>query len=207
VQGDDRLFDSALRQVGAVRAQGIEEFFDLCAALERFGDLGMQGNRVALATLPGGEGVIATDLCQIQGLAMASANEGTLEKMRPVFPPWDIEANPFDLGVCLQFGNPKLVYGLYLEAMMADPDVDAVAVMLPRVFSTLSVGAVEPFRRARDTGKPVVAWIPGMHAGGYPPLEQLEEHHVPVFPSPERAIRALAALYRSSSFKGLGHGG
>jgi acyl-CoA synthetase (NDP forming) len=93
------------------------------------------------------------------------------------------------------------VYDLYLEAMLPDPGVDAVALMLPRHFLALPPKAVEPFRRAGDLGKPVVAWVPGTHAGGHPALEWLEDHQVPVFPSSERAVRALAALCRSSSFK------
>jgi acetyltransferase len=198
VQGNDRLFDAALRQAGAIRVQGIEEFFDLCKGLERFGDLSMRGNRVAVATLPGGEGVIVTDLCQQEGLAMAPVGDPALERLRPVFPPWEIGGNPFDLGVCLQFNDPRRVYALYLETMLQDPHVDGVAVMLSRWFAKLPVEFLNGFQRGREFGKPVVVWIPGMHAGGHPPLEWLENHDVPVFPSPEQALKVLAALHRSS---------
>jgi acyl-CoA synthetase (NDP forming) len=36
VRGNDLVFDSALKQCGAVRAQNIEEFFGICRALERW---------------------------------------------------------------------------------------------------------------------------------------------------------------------------
>jgi len=93
VQGDDRLFDCALRQVGAVRAQGIEEFFDLCAALERFGDLGMKGNRVALATLPGGRGDRDGSLPDSRA-PDGLRERGDARKDASCLPAWDIGANP-----------------------------------------------------------------------------------------------------------------
>ncbi len=58
VQGNDRVFDDAMKQCGALRARSLEDFFDLTRALERFGTLSLKGNRVFIATFPGGEGVI-----------------------------------------------------------------------------------------------------------------------------------------------------
>jgi len=92
--GNDRLFDGAMRQCGALRAHSLEDFFDLTRALERFGPLSMKGNRVFLATFPGGEGVIVTDLLEQQGLRLAETSSATLDKLRAVFPAWDIPANP-----------------------------------------------------------------------------------------------------------------
>jgi acetyltransferase len=207
VQKNDGLFDAALRQVGAVRVQGIEEFFDVCKGLERLGDRSIGGDRVALAVLPGGEGVIVTDLCQQEGLAMARLGTPAVEQLRPVFPPWEIGGNPFDLGVCLQFNDPRKVYSLYLETMLQDPQVDAVAVMLSPWFAKASEEFLQGFPRSRVGGKPVVAWIPGMYAGGQAALEWLETNEVPVFPSPEKALKVLAALHRSCRRKKEGQEG
>jgi acyl-CoA synthetase (NDP forming) len=202
--GNDALFDAALRQCGALRVQGIEEFFDTCKALERFGTVEMPGNRVALATLPGGEGVIVTDLCQQEGLVPAPVGPGTLKGLEPLFPPWPVGGNPFDLGVCLQFHNPGRVYRIYLEKILADPHVDAVAIMMTPWVARLPASFVEPFGLARKARKPVVAWIPGMYAGGSETLQSMEEQGVPVFPSPEKALKALAALHRASASRRAG---
>ena len=59
VQGSDRVFDSAMKQCGALRAGTLEEFFYLSRGLERFGPVSMKGNRVFLATFPGGEGAVS----------------------------------------------------------------------------------------------------------------------------------------------------
>lgn len=193
--GNDTIFDAAIRQAGAIRAQGIEDFFEISKGLERLSRFSMKGPRVALATLPGGEGVIVTDLCEIMGLSPARISASSLEKLKPVFPGWEVGGNPFDLGVCVQFHNPAKVYEAYLEAMLNDPQVDAVAVMLPRWAARLPEEFLQPFEQVTTGQKPVVVWVPGMHGGEHSSLKWLEDRGIPVFPSPERAIRSLAALH------------
>jgi acetyltransferase len=208
VQGSDVIFDAALRQAGAIRAQTIEEFFDVARALERFGSIPMPGNQIALATLPGGEGVILTDLSQQEGLSLASVQDETLAALRPIFPPWEISANPFDLGVCLQFNGGRKVYDILLRCMAADPKVDGLAIQmdffsvrfLPQEAFQVFAEVVEAHR------KPIVVWVAGVHPGKFDILQWLEEHQVVVFPGPEKAFKALAALHRSSHFKTIREG-
>jgi len=201
VQGSDRIFEAALRQAGAVRAQNIEEFFDLTKALERFGSSLMKGNRLAIATLPGGEAVIVTDLCQLEGFIITPLQPETRERLRPVFPSWEISGNPFDLGVSLQFHHPQKVYALLLESLVADPQVDAIAIQLPPRAVNLPREFFQIFSQSLKAGKPIVLWLAGTWPGSSETLEWLEDQRIPVFPSPEKAIKALSALYRSSNFK------
>lgn len=202
VQGSDFVFDAALRQAGAIRAQNIEEFFDLTRTLERFGPLLLRGNRIAISTLPGGEAVITTDLCQQEGLTLASVTEETHKKLRPVFPPWEISANPFDFGVCTQFHNGAEVYRTFIEAMIDDPNVDGLAVQVAFwAVKLLPKEAFEAFPRAAQAGKPIVIWVPGVHPGKFEVLRWLEDNQVPVLPSAERCLKVLSALHRSSQYK------
>jgi acyl-CoA synthetase (NDP forming) len=198
VQGNDRLFDGAMRQCGALRAQSLEDFFDLTRALERFGPLSMKGNRVFIATFPGGEGVIVTDLLEQQGLRLAEPSSATLDKLRVIFPAWDIPANPWDLGLTIQFHDPASIYTTVLDAMGADPNVDALAIQIHPEFLTVPKEFMGIFLRAAEAGKPIVLWLAGMESGRHENLTWLEEKGVPVFPSPEKAVRALAALHRLS---------
>jgi acetyltransferase len=199
VQGNDHIFDAALRQCGAVRAQNIEEFFEISRALERFGSIKPSGNRITIAVLPGGEGVVVTDLCQQEGLSMAEVTPETLDRLRPIFPSWDIEGNPFDLGVCLQFNDITEVYGRLVDSMIEDPNVDMMAMQLhfmaPRL---MPKEFFHIFQRAVAAGKPIALWAVGLRPGGYENLEWVESLRVPVFPSPEKAIKALYALVQSS---------
>jgi acyl-CoA synthetase (NDP forming) len=201
VQGSDRVIDAALRQAGAIRAQTIEDFFDLTRALERFGPLLLAGNRVAIATLPGGEAVIVTDLCQYEGLSLARLQDQTIDKIRPVFPPWEISVNPFDLGVALQFIDPRKVYTTLLDALVNDPNVDVIAMQVPSRAFNIPREFFQFFPQALKARKPIALWVAGIPSGRVEVLEGLEEQNIPIFPNPEKVIRALATLHRSSFFK------
>ena len=92
-KGSDTVFDRALKQAGAIRAQTIEEFFDFAKAFECFTPLKLQGNRIVIAAYPGGEGVIMTDACQLNGLSMADVSPETYDELKAVAPPWTINPN------------------------------------------------------------------------------------------------------------------
>jgi acetate---CoA ligase (ADP-forming) len=201
VRGNDRVFDAAIRQGGAVRAQNIEEFFDITRGLERFGALLLKGNRLAVATLPGGEAVVVTDLCHQSGFSLPSLSEETRKKLKPIFPPWDISGNPFDLGVALQFHDPRKVYGLLMDALAADPNVDALAVQLPPFALSMPQEFFHPFAQALYAQKPIVLWLPGTPSGRHEVLEWLEDRNVLVLSSPEKAIQTLYALHSSTLSK------
>jgi acyl-CoA synthetase (NDP forming) len=139
-----------------------------------------------------------TDLAQQEGMIMARVSEKTMEKLKPIFPPWDIPANPFDLGVALQFNDPIRVYERLIESMSQDENVDALHVQIPDRILFLPKEQFAFFQRAPALKKPLVLWVAGMEPGTNETLEWLEEHQVPVFPSPEKAIQALAALRQLS---------
>jgi acyl-CoA synthetase (NDP forming) len=197
-RGNDRIFDAALRQAGAIRVQNIEEFFDVARALERFGPLLLPGTRLAIATLPGGEAVVVTDICQEYGFSLSAFAAETRERLKPVFPPWEISGNPFDLGVTLQFHDPRKVYNTLLDAIIGDPNVDALAIQLPSRTFNMPDEFLKIFAQALRAEKPIALWLAGTPSGRYEILEWLEDQNVVVFPSPEKALHALYALHRSS---------
>jgi acetate---CoA ligase (ADP-forming) len=199
VRGSDVVFDGVLKQTGALRVDTIEEFFDLTRSTDRYGALSPRGNRIAVAMLPGGLGVMITDLCERSGLSMADIGPATVEKLKILFPSWEIAPNPWDLGVTMQFKDPVTVYGTWIQAMAQDPAVDMVAfqlyskmLLLPREFFNI-------FIQAAQAGKPTAVWIMGMESGGSENLKWLEENGVGVFRCPEKAIKSLVALHRLCS--------
>ncbi len=199
IQSSDAVFDAALKQAGAIRAQTLDEFFDLAKIFEYL--LPLKNNRIHVSTGPGGEGVLAADLCQFHGLGLARLSPRTYSKLRAIFPPWDINDNPLDIGVCSQFHRGVDVFTVALEAAAGDPGVDCIAMQArvdrlegPSRFLETAPGVIE-------RGKPVVLWMTVMPQGENTIVHQLEARRIPVYPSAERAIRALSALYRYHSMR------
>jgi len=194
IRANDVVFDAAFKQAGVIRAQSLDEFFDLAKIFEYLEPL--RGNRIHISTGPGGEGVLTTDMCYLNGLAMAQLEPQTYDNLRAIFPAWEINGNPLDIGVCGQFNPGKEVIRVVLETVAEDPNVDCIAIQ----------GRVDRFEKperfvnlAADTkkrGKPVVVWMTVMPKEENNIADRLEARRVPVYSSAERAIRALSALYR-----------
>ncbi len=212
MKSSDTVVDAALRQAGAIRVHGLDEFFDLAKAFEYLPPL--KGNRVAIATFSGGEGVLTTDAAELNGLAVAEPGAVTRQMLVKIFPPWEIPLNPFDTGVTGQLHSGVDVAGEFIMAVADDPAVDCAAIQIgggpwltgqtdkekKEGASKRNDNAITPFLNLVARGKTVVTWTvdPGNKGGQ---TQQLEENGIPVYPSAERAVRALGAVWRYGRIK------
>lgn len=214
---NDTLFDSAIRQAGALRAQTLEEFFDLAKA---FSFLSLpRGDRLAIITLSGGEGVMATDACEINGLKLARLSDKTYHRLKGIFPRWEIPLNPFDGGVCMEFhlANLKVFFDT-LAAIPEDENVDCAIMQMPPDFlhlqssdesgtigHPLSRQYIELILKMKENGKPFAMWCTSMDRQEMELVELIESYRLPVFQSPDRAVKALAEMARYSRRAGIAH--
>jgi len=198
---NDVIFDSLIRQAGAIRAHTVEDFFDLAKAFSFFQP--PLGNRIVLGSLSGGEGVIAIDAALKSGFSIATPEVNNQNGVEIIFPPWEISLNPFDLGVCSQFHGWDKAYDIFFASMADDASVDCIVVGLPPLgLMYKPEEACKPFIKAKDKGKAVVVWRPAMHESLETLILSLEANHIPVYPSAERAISSLAIVYRYYSWHG-----
>jgi acetyltransferase len=204
---NDVIFDSMIKQTGAIRARNLDEFFDLAKAFESL-EL-PHGNRMAIITLSGGEGVMATDACEMNGLKLARISNRTAKSLERIFPDWEIPLNPFDAGVCMEFHLSDIATFLEtLAAIPEDENVDCVIMQMPprlpsgKTSSSRNASEKEKFiqtlSRIKKAGKPFVLWRTGMDGEEDKLIEVLESHFLPIFASSERVIKALSAMYRYS---------
>ncbi len=90
-----RIFEAASRQAGIVVVEQPMELLDLSAA---FSSLPLpRGNRVAVMTLGGGWGVVASDLCVENGLTIPDLSPALIAQIDRILPPYWSRANPIDL--------------------------------------------------------------------------------------------------------------
>lgn len=187
----DRLVDAALRQAGVWRAADVDDLLDvgevLAAAPPR-------GRRVAIVTTSGGSGILAADALDAHGLELARLSPPTTAALDEIVPAFGSSANPVDVTATVM-SDPTL-FDRALDAIADDPGVDAILAC----FCVLTGGDVDDVVRslsrvAQRSAVPVLAVRTG--AAHLAPLAaaQMRAHGIPCFLTPERGVRALAALH------------
>ncbi|MFZ5563325.1 MAG: acetate--CoA ligase family protein [Thermodesulfobacteriota bacterium] len=90
-----RVFAAACRQSGIVKVEQPMEMLDLSAA---FSSIPLPaGNRIGIMTLGGGWGVVAADLCATHSLEVPELTPDILADMDKLLPPYWSRSNPIDL--------------------------------------------------------------------------------------------------------------
>jgi len=188
--GSLEAYQAAFRRCGALQANTLLDLAEwaYAASLQPL----PQGDRVAVLTNAGGAGVLAVDALEAYGLKLAELSEETRAQLRTVAPPPCTIENPIDVLA----GSGPTVYGVALEALLADAAVDAVIVIVgPQDwFLPTSLAEVigEAFARHK---KPILASMMGLGAD-HQAVALLRRYNVPNFSFPDRAASALAALLK-----------
>ncbi len=187
--GDYRVFHSLMNQFGLHEVAGFDELLDAAKAVSY--QRPAPGSRVCIITNGGGSGVLAADECARRGLELCELPETVRTGLRSVFPSFYTVANPIDLT-----GQVKIED--YREALFAVRDAyDGFLVIALTGVAGVTLGLAEHLREFREkVGKPIVVHIA---QGGVAPrlIRQVERAGIPVYRSPERAVRGLAALLES----------
>ncbi|HEX5870778.1 MAG TPA: acetate--CoA ligase family protein [Longimicrobium sp.] len=188
--GTDAATDALLRQCGVIRVETVEEMFDLAMAFSH--QPIPRGNRVAIVTNAGGPGIIIADACEANGLVVTELAPQTTALLAEHFPEEASLANPVDM---IASATPQS-YRIAVQAVLADPNVDAViATFVPPLGVRQEDVAEAIVSVAAESAKPVMAVLMGRE--GLPQgLAELNAAGIPGYRFPESGVRALAAMYR-----------
>ncbi|MEW6418100.1 MAG: CoA-binding protein [Nitrospirota bacterium] len=195
------VFSSILKQFKIQEVMDFDELVDTAKAISYQrtfkkslhppfikGGLGGIGNRVLIITNGGGSGVLATDECMRHGLDVAKLPEDKIGKLRQIFPYFYTINNPFDLTA--QVRNDD--YIIALNELKDDYD-GFIVIALTGVMGVSEELGVLMKNLKKDINKPVVFHV--AYDGVSRKLTAiLEKAGIPVYPSPERAVRGLKAL-------------
>lgn len=153
MSGEDRVIDSAFKQMGIIRVANINELHDVSAALSVLQP--PEGNNVAIISDAGGPGVIATDAISSLGLKLAELSEKAKNKLRSFLPSFASVQNPIDM----TFTRDEGLYYRCIEALQGEK-VDMVLVTIPSHFDTKDELASFLIKAKEDTNIPIiVAWL------------------------------------------------
>lgn len=189
--GADIATDALLAQCGVLRADSVEELFDIAMALE---DQPVpKGPRVAIVTNAGGPGIIIADALESAGLEVVELTEATQARLREILPVEASVRNPVDMIASATSDTYLAALGTVLE----DENVDAAVAAFVPPLGIRQVDVAQSIVAARRAGpdKPLLAVLMGRE--GLPEGKaELHDAGVPAYIFPESAARALAAMYR-----------
>src|SRR6266849_5476981 len=178
--GKDEIYDAVFRQFGIHRAVSLEELYDFSKALAYVP--APAGPRMLIVTSSGGSAIIATDVAEENGFRVAPLPAPLASRLREILPPHCIVGNPLDLT-----GDTDAErYRKVLAASREQYDV------VLTIFGDPIPGASEILEPG---GTELVAYLGG---AGVERAERLLLHEkgIAVFPTPERAVKALSCHAR-----------
>jgi acetyl coenzyme A synthetase (ADP forming)-like protein len=194
--GSNRSYETAFRQSGVIRAENINDLFDLARAFST--QPLPRSNRVAILTNSGGPAIVATDAIAGAGLEMAGLAQETVDLLRGNLPAEANIHNPVDL-----LGDAKAErFSFALEKLVNDQNVDGIIIIV----GPSAVTEPEKVARAildikkRYPIKPLFA----VYLGGKSlrrGREMLVHGEVPAFTFPESAVNAFEAMVKYARFK------
>lgn len=216
---NDRVFDGAMRQAGAIRVAGVEDGYTLASA---FATQPLPaGPRTMVLTTAGGWGVLTSDALAASSLELAELAPDLEADISELVPSRWSRSNPVDLAggetrdtipavlnlIASHPGVDSIIYvGLGIQGntarayresrFMPDEGLERMAAFHERQEVRYADAAVEVSAR---TGKPIiVATELGLADPANPGPARLRELGQPCFSSPRTAVAALDAMWRHS---------
>lgn len=184
LSGSDEVFGAVCRQVGIVRADDLETLFDSAKALAMMRP--PRGNRLMAITTSGGSGALAVDEAERTGLAVPGLPAELIDRLKALdIPPFASLSNPLDFAAVA--GAP------FVEvALLADQFNVADTYLL--IFGDPLAGATEIVQRIINniSGSVAVTYCGGGEVEKQERV-RMQLAGIPVFPTPERAVRGIAA--------------
>jgi len=216
LSGPDELYEGAFQQSGVIRAHTITELFDYC------GLLGSQpkpnGNNIAILTHSGGPGAVAADGCGRLGLNLPTFTAKTCEDLKEYIPHTGNVNNPVDLTFTR---NPRDLLISIPEVLLEDEGVDILLIYLfmPEPMALrrmISAGmtkeeAIQLYNQMMDEvgdlfnelrkkiNKPIIGFT--FRDLGEKLQQVFMDGGMPVFPSPDRAVKSINALVQYYEYR------
>jgi len=186
--GSDVAFDAAFKQTGVMRAQGVQDLFDMALTFSQ-GKI-PAGNRLLVITNAGGPGIIAVDTAERLGVQLPHMTKESIDAIVTKLPPNASIFNPIDV-----IGDATSErYAVVLEQAAKDPNVDGILVILtPQAMTDTEKTADAVITIGKSTEKPIIASFMGakrVRAG----INMLKAASIPNFSFPELAVKAFKRL-------------
>ncbi|HTP39323.1 MAG TPA: acetate--CoA ligase family protein [Steroidobacteraceae bacterium] len=192
--GDYEVMRTQVTRAGVRLAGDLEEFGDMLELAARCPRLPAGGT--ALLAESGAFKALALDVCEQIGLALPPLDDASAPLLRAALPAFVPVSNPVDL-TAQGLVEPDL-YRRALAALLQDERFGCIVLTLIQTDAHTSAIKFPPVLaalRELQPDKPVIC--AGLDEGAAVPqdyIAQLRALHVPYFPTPNRALRAVARM-------------
>jgi acyl-CoA synthetase (NDP forming) len=180
--GADAIYEALFEKFRVYRADNLEELFDFAKALAYLPQ--PRGRRLMITTSSGGAAILAIDEAEKNGLTVPEPNAILKERLREMLPAHCAVGNPVDLT-----GDAISTPDLYRQVMDKTRDEYDTQVV---IFGDPIPGAA---RQVTPGASELVVFLGGAEVERQE-RQKFYEAGIPVFPTPERGIKALAQFFR-----------
>jgi acyl-CoA synthetase (NDP forming) len=191
--GESDIYRDVLKQAGILCVESVETLMDLARALSA--SPLPEGNRVAVLSAQAGPGMIACDMCEMEGLELTTFSRQTRERINEQLPPIVYRDNPVDMGPV--FSDSAAVAKI-IKTVLKDENVDGIILII--LYASANRETIEGIRDLLlewKQRKPVITNLmapSGLWDKGIMELERAKA--LVNFPDPERAARTLSCLWQ-----------
>jgi acyl-CoA synthetase (NDP forming) len=164
----------------------------------------IENPKIGVATLSGALGVMTLDAVQHTEVELENLSAQTKKGIEAISPPWLKISNPIDIWPAMMF-SPKMIPPLVegLNTLLSDWQLGAV-VFIGAAFDEKWAVSLTQFLTDLANQHPDKALVCCLYGPyGDEAIKKLQEAgRVVAYPTPERAIRALARVYEYSLLRG-----
>ena len=195
--GSYEMYRGLFRQAGIIEAANLRDMFDMAKALAT--QPLPRGNRVLVLTDSGGMGIQAVDSLEALGLEVPEVPESIRRDLRRELLPFSALGNPIDVTGSATDQHYKVV----LEALLPTAFFDMALIVTLMQVPGLTQNLAEYIIDAKRFKKPIVV----VNFGGSEMVQSftktLEDAEIPTYSTPDRAAKALWALYQYAKIRGV----
>ena len=187
--GDEIIIDTLLEEAGAIVVYSLEQLFDTVQLFSKFQNVSRFGT--AIVTNAGGLGVLSVDASEKYNLKLAKIEPKAIQQLAKSLPPAASLLNPVDI-----LGDADMIrYRETLQVLIKEKSISSVIVLVtPQIMTPLSaIGRIIYEIANKNPHKPILTVAVG---GDIVDALNSELKGLPYFDSPERAVLALANLYK-----------
>jgi len=200
--GSDEVWEAALRQSGVIRVSDIDELSDSVRAFSLLPP--MKGRKIGIVSISGGLNIMSIDACHKFNLEIAKLSPITTKRINALTPSWQSVGNPADIWAAYMVAKQPLTKVLTetIATVLSDSEVDALLFMWTVTTHQTCIELCQVLTKLTEAqpDKPLVCFLYGPHAAET--KHRLEATgRIMVYPSPDRAIRALNHLAQYSVFR------